>query len=200
MSLGLSPGSIRPNYYLPVAVRLPSSAVRLPQQASRWCCCAAAARPPVQMETVKLDDLRAVCHDALSAMGGYSREEIMTVTEVITLPLTHLETGVKCVLLQVMLYAQLRDNTQGIIKLATGALTKSPEAGPSSIQSETSVSALLDGNQGLGMVVLSEAMALAAEKAKQHGVGIVGTHNTCTTTGALGYIFHGNPPVLAILH
>ena len=37
------------------------------------------------------------------------------------------------------------------------------------------------------MLVLSEAMRLAAEKASAHGFGIVGTNNTSTSTGCLAY-------------
>ena len=37
------------------------------------------------------------------------------------------------------------------------------------------------------MLVLSRAMDTAVAKAREHGVGIVGTHHTATSTGALGY-------------
>ena len=44
----------------------------------------------------------------------------------------------------------------------------------------------MDGNQGYGMVVLRRATEEAVSRAQQHGVGIVGTNNTSTSTGALG--------------
>ncbi|MCA6214131.1 MULTISPECIES: Ldh family oxidoreductase [Thermococcus] len=45
------------------------------------------------------------------------------------------------------------------------------------IVKETSVSALLDGGNGLGQVVAKKAMEIAIEKAKISGVGLVGARN-----------------------
>ena len=48
------------------------------------------------------------------------------------------------------------------------------------------LSANLNGGKN-AMVVLHQAMEIAAEKAEAHGFGICGTNNTSTSTGALGY-------------
>ena len=86
-----------------------------------------------------------------------------------------------------MLYAQLRDNNQGIIKITTGGMNRSATAGQITTEKETRLSALLNGNNQAGMLVLSKAMDMAVEKAKAHGFGIVGTNHTSTSTGALGF-------------
>jgi LDH2 family malate/lactate/ureidoglycolate dehydrogenase len=88
---------------------------------------------------------------------------------------------------QVMLYAQLRDNNQGIIKITTGGMNRSATAGTITTEKETRLSALLNGNNQAGMLVLHKAMEMAVEKAKAHGFGIVGTNHTSTSTGALGF-------------
>lgn len=61
-----------------------------------------------------------------------------------------------------------------------------PGAGPAVVVQDSPVSASIDGQQCLGMVALHKATNLAVAKAKQSGVGIVGVHNTASTTGALG--------------
>lgn len=55
------------------------------------------------------------------------------------------------------------------------------------IEKETRLSALINGSGEAGMLVLSRATTLALDKAREHGFGIVGTHHTSTSTGALGY-------------
>ena len=91
------------------------------------------------------------------------------------------------VLLDVMMYAQLRGNNQGIIKVTTKGIARDPACVPVRREHETTLSACLDGGKNAGMVVLHEAMEIASEKAKAHGFGICGTNNTSTYTGDLGY-------------
>ncbi len=90
----------------------------------------------------------------------------------------------------VLLYAQLRGNNQGVVKLIGKGIPRNPAAKPVSIVKETKLSAVLDGGQNMGMVALKQAMAMAIAKAKEHGFGMVGTHNTSSSTGALGYWAH----------
>merc|ERR1712216_754696 len=85
------------------------------------------------------------------------------------------------------MYAQLRGNNQGIIKVTTNGLAMAPDAEPMVVTHETKLSAAIDGKKTQGMLVLAEATRVAHEKAKEHGFGIVGTCNTSTSTGALGY-------------
>lgn len=113
------------------------------------------------------------------------------------------------VILDVLMYAQLRGNNQGIVKLIGQGIPKSDQAGEIKILKETKLSALLDGNHNMGMIVKKKALEMAIKKAKEHGFGIVGTNNTASSTGALGYyareiaregmigfVFAGSPPTV----
>ena len=55
------------------------------------------------------------------------------------------------------------------------------------IEQETRLSALINGQNTAGMLVLHKAVQMATERAQAHGFGIVGTHHTATSTGAIGY-------------
>jgi len=91
------------------------------------------------------------------------------------------------IILDILMYAQLRGNNQGIVKLIGKGIPKSGKAGKIKVLKQTKLSALLDGNQNMGMVVVTRAMEIALQKARQHGFAIVGTNNTCSSTGAIGY-------------
>jgi L-2-hydroxycarboxylate dehydrogenase (NAD+) len=88
---------------------------------------------------------------------------------------------------EILLYAQLRGNNQGIAKLIGSGMPKNPNAEAITVIRETSLSALLDGGQNAGMVVNAKAADMAIAKAKSAGFGMVGTRNTSTSTGAIGY-------------
>lgn len=85
-----------------------------------------------------------------------------------------------------MMWAQLRNNNQGIIKLTSGGLAKSSDAEPT-IENESPVGARINGNQAMSMVVLERGVRLAIEKAKACNIGVVGTYNTSQSCGALGF-------------
>ena len=87
----------------------------------------------------------------------------------------------------VLLYAQFRGNNQGVVKLIGQGMPKNPNAGEIKIVKETPISARIDGNQNHSMVVMGKALTVAIEKAKKSGFGIVGTFNTSTSSGAVGY-------------
>lgn len=88
---------------------------------------------------------------------------------------------------EVLMYAQLRGNNQGIVKLIGKGIPRDSRAGEISISKETKLSALLDGNHNQGMVVMKAAMEKALKKTKRSGFGIVGFYNTASSTGAIGY-------------
>ncbi len=90
-------------------------------------------------------------------------------------------------ILEVLMYAQLRGNNQGVVKLIGAGMPRDKAAKAISIAKDTKLSALVNGGKNTGMVVLSYATDLAIQKAHEHGVGIVGTNNTNTSTGAIGY-------------
>ena len=126
----------------------------------------AAASEPASV-SVRISELTETCRRAIKTYG-YDDRDTQT-------------------LLDVMMYAQLRGNNQGIIKVTTKGIARDPAATPVVVEHETMLSACLNGNKNAGMVVLSQAMDVAAKKAAEHGFGICGTNNTSTSTGALGY-------------
>jgi LDH2 family malate/lactate/ureidoglycolate dehydrogenase len=97
------------------------------------------------------------------------------------------DDGDTSIISEVLLYAQLRGNNQGIAKLIGKGIPINPDAVPVSIAKETPISATLDGGQNHSMVVLANAVETAIEKAAESGFGIVGTFNTSTSSGAIGF-------------
>ncbi len=116
---------------------------------------------------IKLEQLKQLTKKAILKYG-YSPEEAGIIGEV-------------------LLYAQLRGNNQGIVKLIGKGIPKREEADNPKIVKETPVSALFDGNKTHAMIVMNKVVNTAIEKAKKVGVGIVGNFNTSESTGALGY-------------
>ena len=116
---------------------------------------------------IQISDLRKTVESVL-AKYGYEATEVSSISEV-------------------LMYAQLRGNNQGIVKLINPKFAKSENAGEIKVVKETKLSALIDGGHNQGMVVLKKAMDIAINKAKESGFGIVGTNNTASSTGAIGY-------------
>ncbi|MEP6986832.1 MAG: Ldh family oxidoreductase [Chloroflexota bacterium] len=116
---------------------------------------------------VQVDELKRVTLQVL-ARSGYPPDECETI-------------------LNVIMYAQLRGNNQGIVKLIGAGMPRDKACKPITTQRDTKLSALLDGGRNSGMVVVTYAMKLAIQKAGEHGIGIVGTNNTNSSTGAIGY-------------
>ena len=116
---------------------------------------------------VKISELKRIVLKALKNYGYDSKESI--------------------IISDILLYAQLRGNNQGIVKLIGKGIPKSKEAKKVRVVKNTKLSALLDGGHNMGMVVLTQAMNMGIKKAKQYGFGIVGTNSTSTSTGSIGY-------------
>lgn len=89
------------------------------------------------------------------------------------------------IIADVLLYAQLRGNNQGIAKIATGGVPKASEVEPFKVAKENKSGALLSG--GHSMVATVKAAEKAVELAKEHGVGVVASNHTHTSSGAIGY-------------
>ncbi|KAJ1434696.1 Malate/L-lactate dehydrogenase [Ochromonadaceae sp. CCMP2298] len=89
------------------------------------------------------------------------------------------------VITDTLIYAELRANNQGLMKLVTGGLGFA-ECTPVRTTFETPVSAQLDGGRNVGMVVLDAALNQAIAKAKKSGICVVGCSNYSSATGALG--------------
>ena len=120
---------------------------------------------------IKLSELDVLAVKALQKYG-YDVQEIAVIKEI-------------------LMYAQLRGNNQGLVKLIGRGIPKSPDAKPIEIVRDTKLSALLKVNNNMGMIVFKKAMEMAVAKAKKHGFGMVGTNNTSSSTGAIGYYAHG---------
>ena len=140
---------------------------------------------------IPLDELRATTRRAIAAQG-YAGADLD-------------------IILEIILYAQLRGNNQNIIKLLGAGMPADARAGVIRVIKETKLSALLDGDWNQGMVVLSRATDMAIEKAREHGFGIVGSRRTSSPTGAIGYyarraaeagllgfVFSGSPELMAM--
>lgn len=91
------------------------------------------------------------------------------------------------VIMDVLLYAQMRDNNQGVVKLIDKGIPRDPNAGEIVIEKETPISARINGNKNHAMVVVSKAVDIVEEKARARGFAIAGTFNTNTSSGAIGY-------------
>lgn len=91
------------------------------------------------------------------------------------------------VISDVLLYAQLRDNNQGVVKLIGKGIPVDPGAGEITVEKETPISVKINGNRNHAMVVVHKAMDMVVAKAQKSGFGIAGTFNTNTSSGAIGY-------------
>ena len=116
---------------------------------------------------VAIDELREVTRRAIAAQG--------------------FDQADTAVMLDIIMYAQLRGNNQNVIKLLGAGMPANPDAGEITLAKDTKLSALIDGGWNQGMVVLTRATQLAIDKAQARGFGIVGTQRTNSPTGAIGY-------------
>lgn len=85
------------------------------------------------------------------------------------------------------MYAQLRGNSQSLVKVVSGGLPRDPASQPPIVENDAKVSALIDGRGSFGIIAMQLAVDTALAKVAEHGVAIVGTHGTSSGTGALGY-------------
>lgn len=116
---------------------------------------------------IKIDELKMLVNSALTKYG-YSNTESSIISEV-------------------LLYAQLRGNNQGIVKLIGKGIPRRPEGQPPIIVKDTPVSALVDGNKTHAMIVMDQLADMAIDKAKKSGIGMAGNFNTSESTGILAY-------------
>lgn len=100
-----------------------------------------------------------------------------------------LQAVLQTVAVQVLLYAQLRDNSNNMVKIVTGGLDKLPDEAQLEVTHQSSISAVINAHHTSGIVTMNEALKLAISKAKEHGAGIVGTNHTATGSGAIGWVY-----------
>ncbi len=89
------------------------------------------------------------------------------------------------VIIDTLLYAEMRGNNQGISKIATGGVPPASEIEEFKIVKENKCGVLLSG--GHSMVTTAKAATKAVELAKEHGVGIACVNHTYTSSGSIGY-------------
>lgn len=116
---------------------------------------------------ISIRELEELTARAVKAYG-YSDDEVRAISDV-------------------LLYAQLRDNNQGVVKLIGAGIPRDPAAGEILVEKETAISVRINGNRNHAMIVVRKAVDMVAEKAKQNGFGIAGTFNTNTSSGAIGF-------------
>jgi LDH2 family malate/lactate/ureidoglycolate dehydrogenase len=91
------------------------------------------------------------------------------------------------IILDMLLYAQLRGNNQGIVKLIGRGIPKNDKAKEPIIEKETQSTALINANLTMEAVAMDQAVKLVVKKARKMGIAIVGTHNGSGSSGAIGY-------------
>lgn len=114
---------------------------------------------------VKVSELTQKVIDGVEKLG-YQNEDAKTIADV-------------------LLYAQLRGNNQGITKIATGGVPKASDVEELKVVKQNKCGALISG--GHSMVASVKAADMAVELAGEHGVGIVSSNHTFTSSGAIGY-------------
>lgn len=90
-------------------------------------------------------------------------------------------------ILQVLLYAQMRGSNQGVVKLIGSGIPKPSDVREIKIEKDTKLSAIVNGGKNHAMVVVNRAVDIALEKAKAHGMSLVGVNSVNTSSGALGF-------------
>ncbi len=118
---------------------------------------------------IKLTDLEATI-TKIMASKYYSEEEAKLVTEV-------------------YMYAEtMGKNTQGVLKLMGTEPSQNIKPNyPTKIIKDHKLAAIIDGGGATGPLAAQLAVNKAIEKAKEHGMSVVGLNNTFSSTGAIGF-------------
>lgn len=113
---------------------------------------------------VKVDELRNAVRAGIIKLG-YKQEDAQIIEDV-------------------LIYAQLRGNNQGIAKIATGGVPRADQLKTFQLVRENKSGALFSG--GHSMVASTKAADKAVELARKHGVGVAAVNHTHTSSGAIG--------------
>lgn len=114
-------------------------------------------------------------------------------------------------ILAVLMYAQERESTQGLVKIVERTVLPTPGASDIAIEQTMPGTWRVSGNGQPGMVVMSRASELVARAAASQGVAVVTTSGTASSSGAIGYyassiagagliglVLAGSPPTTAV--
>ena len=140
---------------------------------------------------IALSDLNNIVQSALENLGltGSEREVVQ----------------------QVLMYAEMRGSTQGLVKIKERTILKDNPCSNVTVDNRSSSIATIDGGGHTGMFVLDTAANVAADIVRTAGIALVSTHNTRSSTGAISYyatrlanqgfiaiVLAGSPKVTAI--
>lgn len=141
--------------------------------------------------TVPLDQLYVTVTTALIKLG-LSTDEATVVTDV-------------------LMYAQKRNRTQGLIKIRERTVLPDSDCSNIAIDKRSAAVATVNGGGHTGMLVMNQAALTAIELVKNCGIALVNTHNTRSSTGSIGYyatllahqgyialVMAGSPKVMAV--
>ncbi len=101
----------------------------------------------------------------------------------------HFSTSQAKDITEVLLYAEMTGkNTQGVVKLlGTDPIQNVEPQYEAKVIKETKLSALIDGGRNPGILVSRMATEMAIDRCRDTGFAIIGTNNTYSSTGAIGY-------------
>lgn len=142
-------------------------------------------------QTVSLDRLNHIVDKALNNLG--------------------IEKSERDIIREVLMYAQMRGSSQGLIKIKERTILPDNHCSDILIENKTPAIARIDGGGHTGMFVLHKASVVAADSVKTTGIALVSTHNTRSSTGSIGFyadrlaqsgyiamVMAGSPKVMAI--
>jgi LDH2 family malate/lactate/ureidoglycolate dehydrogenase len=116
---------------------------------------------------ITVRELESLSKRAISNYG-YRKEDVKTI-------------------LDMLMYAQMRGNDQGIVKLIGQGIPKNKQARTPTIEKETPSTAIINANLSMEAIAMEKAVDLVIDKARKMGIAIVGTHTGDGSSGAIGY-------------
>lgn len=142
-------------------------------------------------ESIELDELSKLVDTVLESLGLRKHE--------------------RNIVFDVLLYAEMRGKSQGLVKILERTVVPDEERQAIGVQQSASCIHHLQANGNLGMVVLQEATDRAIAACQQHGLALSLTSGTSTSTGSIGYyaeriaraglialVMAGSPKVMAL--
>ena len=91
------------------------------------------------------------------------------------------------IILDMLMYAQMRGNDQGIVKLIGEGIPNNEKAQKPTIEKETPTTAIINANFSMEAIAMEQAVNMVIKKAKEMGIAIVGIHTGNGSSGAIGY-------------
>lgn len=115
------------------------------------------------------------------------------------------------IVVRVLLYAELRGKSQGILKILERTVLPSETRTPMQVVKLTESMHRIEGNGNPGMVVMTRAADVTLAAVQRCGIAVTTTRGTSSSTGSIGYyasqlasagmigiVFAGSPKVMAV--